>query len=224
MSEQYPSGATPPNPPQWMQVAPGPPGPRGRNTFAVASLVLGILGVCGFSLVLGLIFGIVALVQIGRTNQTGRGMAIAGIVISLLWVGALTIGVIVLVNRAELLGTTPTIVGLKPGECYTAPPAYSLDATKVSCTVPHDGEAFATVPLKGYFEGEYPGEDTLEGQAKAGCEAQRVAVFGAGYVPPVEASVGVFYPDSKAWLAGKSAAVCTFQATSEQQLTGPLKH
>lgn len=64
MSEQYPSD---PNTPQWMQVAPAPPGPRGRNTFAVASLV-----------------------QIGRTNQTGHGMAIAGIVLSLLRVGQVT--------------------------------------------------------------------------------------------------------------------------------------
>jgi hypothetical protein len=223
MSEQHPSGFTPPNPPQWMQVAQGPPGPQGRNGFAVASLILGILGICGFSLVLGLIFGVVALVQIGRTNQAGRGMAITGIVLSLVWVLGLTIGVVALVNRAELLGTTPAIVALKPGECYTKPPAYSLDATKVACTTPHDGEAFATVPLKGYIEGEYPGEDTLEAQAKAGCEAQRTAVFGASFTPPVEASVGVFYPDDKTWRAGKSAAVCTFQVTSDQQLTGPLR-
>lgn len=219
MSEQHPL-----NPPQWMLVAPGPPKPQGRNTFAVVSLIMGILGICGFSLVLGLIFGIVALVQISRTDQRGRGMAIAGIVLSLLWVGGLTIGVIAVVKRAELLGSTPTIVALKPGECYTTPPAYSLDATKVPCTAAHDGEAFATVPLKGYLEGEYPGEDTLETQAKAGCEAKRAEVFGAGYAPPVEASVGVFYPDSKAWAAGKKAAVCTWQATSEQQFTGPLQH
>ncbi|SFW79322.1 DUF4190 domain-containing protein [Amycolatopsis australiensis] len=224
MSEQHPPGGMPPSPPQWMAMAPAPPGPRGRNGFAVASLILGILGICGFSLVLGLIFGIVALVQIGKSGQAGRGMAIAGIVLSVLWVGALTVGVIVLVKKTELLATTPTIVALQPGECYNTPAAYGLDATKVSCAEPHDGEAFATVPLKGYVAGEYPGEETLEAQAKAGCEAQRATVFGPGYTPPVEASVGVFYPDSKAWLAGKSAAVCTFQVTSDKQFTGPLRH
>lgn len=54
------------------------------NGFAVASLVLGIIGIpagCTFILpLLGLIFGIVALMQTNRDGTGGRGMAIAGIV------------------------------------------------------------------------------------------------------------------------------------------------
>ncbi len=55
------------------------------NGMAVASLVLGILGIpsaCTFIIpLLGVIFGIVALVQIkGTTGGAGRGMAIAGII------------------------------------------------------------------------------------------------------------------------------------------------
>ncbi|WP_206789754.1 DUF4190 domain-containing protein [Amycolatopsis sp. MtRt-6] len=217
MSEQYP-----PNPPQWMPGVQAPPKPTGTNGFATASLILGILGLCGLSLVLGLVLGIVALVQIGRTGQAGRGRAIAGIVLSLLWAGGLTIGVIYIADKARTTGTTPTIVGLKVGECYNTPDGYGLDATKADCAQPHDGEAFDTVPLKGYLKGEYPGEDYLEDQAKTGCELRRAAKFGPGHTPPVEAELGVFYPDSKAWLAGKFHAVCTLQASSDKQFTAPL--
>lgn len=54
----------------------------------------------GIAGVLGVIFGIVALRQIGRSHQSGRGLAIAGIV-----VGAVTIllGILLLV---ALLTTT----------------------------------------------------------------------------------------------------------------------
>ena len=217
MSNQYP-----PNPPQWMTVAQGPPRPTGRNGLAIASLILGILGICGFSLVLGLILGIAALVQINRTGQPGRGMAIAGIVLSLLWAGGLVIGVVYIAGKARTLGTTPTIVGLEVGECYNTPPVFGADATKTACTGPHDGEVFDTVPLKGYLEGEYPGEDYLESQAKSGCEAKRAAKFGANYTPPVEADLAVFYPYSAAWKARKFTAVCTLQVTSDKQFTGPL--
>lgn len=215
MSEQHP-----PNPPQWMPGVQAPPQPKGTNGFATASLILGILGICGFSLVLGLILGIVALVQIGRTGQSGRGMAIAGIVISLLWAGALTIGVIYITDKAKTTGTTPTIVGLKAGECYNTPPGYGLDATKADCATPHDGEVFDTVPLTGYIKGEYPSD--AEQQAKAGCEARRAAKFGAGYTPPVKADLATFYPDAAAWKAGRLNAVCALQASSDQQFTAPL--
>jgi hypothetical protein len=216
------SNPHPPNPPQWMPGAQAPVRPTGRNGFAVASLILGILGICGFSLILGLVLGIVALVQISRTGQPGRGMAITGIVLSLVWAGGLTIGVIYIADKAKTTGTTPTIVGLKAGECYNTPPGYGADATKAACTGPHDGEVFDTVPLNGYIKGEYPGEDYLESQAKSGCEAKRAAKFGAGYTPPVAADLAVFYPDSAAWTAGKFTAVCTLQATSDKQFTAPL--
>lgn len=56
------------------------------NGFAVASLVLGIMGIplgCTVILpVLGLIFGIIGWVQTNESGGNGRGMAIAGIICS----------------------------------------------------------------------------------------------------------------------------------------------
>ena len=61
------------------------------NGFAVASLVLGILGpIMCICWILALVFGYVARKQIDESNgrQTGRGMAIAGITLGWVWFGA----------------------------------------------------------------------------------------------------------------------------------------
>ena len=55
---------------------PAGPRPVGTNTFAILALVFGILG--GF---FAIVFGHVALSQIKRTGEGGRGMAIAGLVL-----------------------------------------------------------------------------------------------------------------------------------------------
>jgi len=49
--------------------------------FAIASLVLGILG----GAILAIIFGFVALSQIKKSGAKGRGMAIAGVVLGFVW-------------------------------------------------------------------------------------------------------------------------------------------
>ena len=51
------------------------------NGFAVASLIFGLLGG-----LLGLIFGIIALNQIKKNGGKGKGLAIAGIVLFILWI------------------------------------------------------------------------------------------------------------------------------------------
>jgi uncharacterized protein DUF4190 len=66
----------PPQPPSY----PPPAGSR-TNGLAVASLVLGIVWLCGVGSILALIFGFVALGRIKRTGEGGRGLAIAGIVL-----------------------------------------------------------------------------------------------------------------------------------------------
>lgn len=57
------------------------------NGFAIASLVLGIVWAMGIGSILALVFGYIGKSQIDDSGgtQTGRGMAIAGIVLG--WVG-----------------------------------------------------------------------------------------------------------------------------------------
>ena len=79
-------GGGPPPPPTFPSVQPGLQ-PQRTNGLSIASLVLGILSiplVCSYGIVaiLAIVFGHVALSQIKRSMgaQSGRGMAIAGLV------------------------------------------------------------------------------------------------------------------------------------------------
>ena len=69
-------------PPQSMYPPPSPPK---TNGLAVTALILGIFGVCSIAAVVGLVLGIIGLSQIRKTGQPGKGLAVAGIVLSLLW-------------------------------------------------------------------------------------------------------------------------------------------
>ena len=66
----------------------------GTNGFAIASLVLGLLWFYWVGSILAIIFGFVALGQIKQRNQSGRGMAIAGIILAFLWIAILVLAVI----------------------------------------------------------------------------------------------------------------------------------
>ena len=71
----------------------GPPPKRGTNGLAIASLVCGIVWVWGVTSVLAIIFGLIARRQIKERNETGDGMAIAGIVLGIVGV----VGTIILI-------------------------------------------------------------------------------------------------------------------------------
>jgi Domain of unknown function (DUF4190) len=63
------------------------PAARRNNPLAIASLVCGIVSFVGFSVLTaipGLILGIISLKQVRERNESGRGMAIAGIVLGAL--------------------------------------------------------------------------------------------------------------------------------------------
>jgi hypothetical protein len=69
------------------QYAPPPPG-RPTNGMAVASLILGIVGLltCGATSIVGVILGHIALSRIKRTGEEGQGMAMGGLVTSYIMV------------------------------------------------------------------------------------------------------------------------------------------
>jgi hypothetical protein len=69
---------------------------QSTNGFAIASLVLGILWVYWIGSILAIIFGFVALSQIKERNQSGKGMATAGLILGFIGLGMLVL-VIVLV-------------------------------------------------------------------------------------------------------------------------------
>jgi Domain of unknown function (DUF4190) len=93
----------PPGQPAYSQApygyAYGGPAKAGRvNGYAIASLVLGLAGFMLVTLVLSVIFGIVALVGIRKTAERGKGLAIAGLAASGVW---LLLFVIIVIGAAS---------------------------------------------------------------------------------------------------------------------------
>ncbi len=80
----------------------GPGRPATTNGLAVASLVLGILWMFWVGSILAVIFGYVGKGQIDRSGgtQSGRGLAVAGIVLG--WVG---VGFLLLTVVLAIIGT-----------------------------------------------------------------------------------------------------------------------
>lgn len=83
------------------------------NGLAIASMVLGILWLYWIGSILALVFGYVAKGQIDRSagRQTGRGMAIAGIVLG--WIGVamaviLIVFAIALANSSSDINSDPS--------------------------------------------------------------------------------------------------------------------
>ncbi|SDG08284.1 protein of unknown function [Sinosporangium album] len=72
----------------------GAPPPR-TNGLAIASLVFGILWLCGLGSLLAVILGHVALIKIRTTHALGRGLAIAGLVLGYLGIVSTVVSVAV---------------------------------------------------------------------------------------------------------------------------------
>ena len=95
--QSAPGGYQSPPVPEWWPQSP----PRGfvpvtrTNGLAIASLVLGILWLFWLGSLVGLVLGLVALKQIKGRTQGGRGIAIAGVVLSVLGLVGFVIAVIV---------------------------------------------------------------------------------------------------------------------------------
>jgi hypothetical protein len=73
------------------------PARPGTNGLAVASFVCGLAFFCGITAPAAVVLGHVALSQIKRTGESGRGLAIAGLVLGYLviagWVTLVVIGI-----------------------------------------------------------------------------------------------------------------------------------
>jgi hypothetical protein len=75
---------------------------QGKNGLAVASLVLALVWVCGLGSLLAIIFGIIALKQIKKKGQGGRGLAIAGLVIGSLGLVASVIAGVLIATQVKV--------------------------------------------------------------------------------------------------------------------------
>ncbi|MGG5258261.1 septum formation family protein [Phycicoccus avicenniae] len=222
-SDPMPSwSAAPAAPPveQWR----GPSTPDGRhqpgtNGFAIASLVLGMIG----GVLLSVVFGCVALGQVRRSGQAGRGLAIAGLVLSGLWVVGILAFVVFAVagsaSRADdgagggagTVSATDLRIGDCVGELSETDDLGQVPA--VPCDAPHHGEVFARFDLA---DGDYPAEDELDRLAGDGC-FDRLADFAPAAADDPTVDVFYSFPQARGWRLGDHEVMC-FAVSTEGRL------
>lgn len=89
---------------------------QSTNGFAIASLVLAIVGLLGIGAILAIIFGIVARRQIRESGgaQTGEGLALAGIIVGICQIALSAAAIAFLV--IGLSSTLPRVLGPLPAK------------------------------------------------------------------------------------------------------------
>lgn len=230
-----PPAATPPAapfPPQTAPAAPPPspfyaapytPPPKpGTNGFAVAALVFGLLG----GVLLSVLFGVLALVQIRRRPQAGKGAAIAGLALSATWV-VLGVGVAVILALTADSGADSTVAdngqvsvdeirlrdclnGLTEGRNIANLPV-------VPCTEPHDGEVFAEFPISG---ATFPGDAAVATQAEEGC-VERLRSYAPKAAEDPNTELYFLHPTAASWLTGDHDVLCVALSASGKR-TGSI--
>ncbi|MEV5435559.1 septum formation family protein [Streptomyces sp. NPDC052682] len=227
---QQPHG---PYPQPWGQGPYGPYGPYGArsavNGLAVAALVLGIL--C-FLPAVGLVLGLVALRQIRRRGERGKGMAVAGAVLSCvglaLWGVTLSTGILgeAWQGIKDSANGEGTAYALAKGDCFDTPTgslegdAYDVD--EVPCSRRHDGEVFAVIDLP---RGAYPGDDKVTGIADDRCSTLQDRYAMDSWAVPENVDVYYLVPSRSSWTLGDREITCLFGSTDGKQgLTGSLRN
>ncbi|MEV6829398.1 DUF4190 domain-containing protein [Amycolatopsis sp. NPDC051102] len=194
------------------------PGPAKRDGFAVASLITGVLGFFGITALLGVVFGIVALVRIHRTGERGRGLAIGGIAAGLVWAIALPVAAVLVLVRLLSFSNAP-IAAMQVENCYDLG-RLGTDAVRVPCAGEHDGVVLDAFTIAGP-ETPYPGDREATAGVNRSCQTRSDTLFGGAYeIPPGLVLVG-YAPDEKAWKAGARIGTCGLEARAGR-LTGPL--
>ncbi len=174
--------------------------------------MFGLLG----GVVLGAIFGFIALSRIRRLGQRGRGLAIAGIVLSAAWTALVVIGIIGAnlgnATRSPSTGEISqsgrlNVFSLAVGDCFDNPAgATTVDTvTAIPCNQPHNAQIFAHFHLTG-SDFNYPGTAAVTKLATDGCNARIGSVNKAETTNAM--SVRLIFPVEGAWIAGQRTVNC----------------
>jgi Septum formation/Domain of unknown function (DUF4190) len=219
-AQDWPGQAPPAGPgaaPGWAaEPTPGGRGYRGSGTgqtsgWAVASFILGIFAVVPLSV----IFGFVALQKIRRLGQRGKGLAIAGLILSLVWVGVFVAASLASNSTATRQSATGKIThrgdlgvfALATGDCFDNPTdTQDIESvTAIPCTQPHDSQVFAKFDLSG-DDDAYPAPDALNKLADTGCNSRTGSID----KPKTTAAmtIRVLFPEQDAWANGQRTVSC----------------
>jgi hypothetical protein len=197
-----------------------PAGSSGTDGFALAGFVLSLLS----CVPLGVIFSIVGLSRTGKNSaKSGRGLAIAGLIVSGVWVVLGILAVVAAVmsqpqrdssGRVTDEGSTSAL-SIRPGDCLAdAGLGRTTSVNLVPCTQPHGAQALAAFDVTAT---RYPGDVELQRMADEGCstrvqdDADLMQRIGDG-----ELTVHFYYPDATAFGRGERTVTCLVVAQQGQ--------
>lgn len=217
--------------------SPAPSSDR-TNPVSIVAIVLGFLFPIG-----GIVAGAVALAQIKRTGEKGRGLAlggiIAGAVLTVLgFIAALAFVVFVLFGAGsdasdpfglsrdgevtiapdEQAAVDPSVLSV--GACLDSLPGGVIAAGNlVDCAAPHAFEIFAGFELPD--AGAFPGDEAIQEAAFAGCEAAYPAYVGASYN---DSTLNYYFvgPTEQTWASGDREVSCLLFDPATELTTGSL--
>lgn len=223
----------PPSPPYaW-----GPPPPHGPaapalNGFALASLLVGLL--CFPPL--GIVFGVVALVQIAGGRQRGKALAVTGLAVSVLATGvlALTAGPVLTAvgdrldaasRSAGAEGAATAMEDLSAGDCFTVPGG-DLTGRRalmypVDCAEPHHAEVTSSGPFVPAVT-DPAGSPAADAQAQQECWKAQDAYAMDSWALPANAEMYYFAPSRQSWDEGDRQLLCVI-GTTPREHSGSLR-
>jgi hypothetical protein len=212
-----PPAAGPPHP-SWH---PAPQHPA-TNGFAIASLVLGLIG----GVLLSVVFGILALTQVKKRGQKGKGLAIAGLALSGVWTLVLA-GLAVLLlafnhpQPSEQEKLEASLYTWDVGDCvlnYGTAESLNL-VPDFLCNSPHDGEIVGELLLPG---GEYPSEDDILALAEEECWTIAEDYMSDTYFNDDTLTMAFQYPAPRGWQTGDRSLYCVVLGT-DRNLKGSMR-
>jgi Domain of unknown function (DUF4190)/Septum formation len=189
-----------------------PPGSGKTSGWAIAALIFGILG----GVLLSVIFAFIALSRIKRLGQRGRGMAIASLVLSGLWIIVIVLAIIgANTNKPTRSASTGQIThsgkinvfSLQVGDCFDNPVnAQSVnDVTAIPCNQPHNAQIFAKFKLTG-SDFSYPGTAQVTKLATNGCNSRTGSVDKSMTTSAM--GIRLLFPQESSWITGQRTVSC----------------
>jgi hypothetical protein len=173
---------------------------RPVSKWAMAAFLLGVVMLVPFSV----IAGIVALVKARDGRESGRGLAIAGIVISMLW-GTVFWFYSAWPKDGLITGTLQSGPMLRVGECFG-----ETINSPMSCDKPHSREVFAVLSLS-----RFPDNDTEQEQLENRCKAE-LPKFSATASRDPELRVEAWPPGTESRYMDNRAAGCVAYFSSDR--------
>jgi hypothetical protein len=206
------------------------PYPTGTNGLAIASFVLGILGFLFITAVLSLIFGIIALGKIRQVPQRGKGLAIAGLVLSVLWLAGLTTSIVI--NATNQANQSPngqitgrgnlSVFSLREGDCFDNPTSGSVTTvTAIPCDQAHNAQVFAQFDAMN--ASTYPGSSALQAEATHGCNADITGNVDKAKVPATM-TIRFIFPLQGSWNLGHRTVSCLLVNPTSNLTSSLLTH